>query len=94
MLFKKGEPRPPSAGRKKGTRNKVLSEVAEMLHKEFPDYDPIMAMAKIARDETIDLQLRITCHKEVAQYIRPKLRSTIIEGTIGVVDLTVGEMPK
>jgi len=51
-------------------------------------------MAEIANDITVDLQLRITCHKEVAKYVRPQLRSMTIQGNIGVVDLTVGKLPE
>jgi hypothetical protein len=92
-MFQAGQPRPPGAGRRPGTPNKAKSELANLLHEKFPGYDPLMAMAEIAQDVEVELSLRITCHKEVAQYLRPKLRSTTVTGTLGVVDLTIGKMP-
>lgn len=92
-MFKKGDQKPAVSGRKKGTPNKAKSELAGMLHEKFPGYDPLMAMAEIAQDVEVELSLRIMCHKEVAQYLRPKLRSTTVTGTLGVVDLTIGKMP-
>lgn len=94
MTFKVGDPRPAGAGRKKGQLTKRSLDLEELMATKFPGYDPVAAMAEIAIDAKVDLQLRIMCHKEVAKYVRPQLRSTTISGTIGVADLTVGEMPK
>lgn len=94
MTFKAGDPRPAGAGRKKGQKTKRSLELEEIMATKFPNYDPVASMAEIANDITVDLQLRITCHKEVAKYVRPQLRSMTIQGNIGVVDLTVGKLPE
>lgn len=39
------------------------------------EYDPVVAMALVAVDRRTKLQDRIKCHSEVAQYVRPKLKS-------------------
>lgn len=39
------------------------------------EYDPVVAMALVAVDRTTKLQDRIKCNAEVAQYVRPKLKS-------------------
>lgn len=92
--MRKGEKRPPGVGRQKGTPNKKSVELAELMANKYPHYDPVVSMAEIANDPSVDLQHRITCHKEVAKYVRPQLRSMTIQGSIGVVDLTIGKMPE
>lgn len=39
------------------------------------DYDPVVAMAIVAVDRRTTLSDRIRCNAEVAQYVRPKLKS-------------------
>lgn len=39
------------------------------------EYDPVVAMALVAVDRRSKLQDRIKCNAEVAQYVRPKLKS-------------------
>lgn len=39
------------------------------------DYDPVVAMAIVAVDRRTKLQDSIRCNSEVAQYVRPKLKS-------------------
>ena len=36
------------------------------------DYDPVVAMAKMALDVTMDDRIRFNCHKEVAKYVHLK----------------------
>jgi len=45
------------------------------LRREFPEYDAVIHMARIANDEENDTLTRFNASKEVAQYIYPKLRS-------------------
>lgn len=63
-------------GRAKGTVNKDKRALLDKIQAEFPGYDPVMAMVKIARDEeNVDLGMRFAAHKEVAQYVTPKLKA-------------------
>ena len=39
------------------------------------DYDPVVSLALVAVDRRTTLADRIKCHGEVAQYVRPKLKS-------------------
>lgn len=47
----------------------------ELLEREFPDYNPIYAMCELAQDELVDPEIRFKCHKEIASYLYPKLKS-------------------
>lgn len=39
------------------------------------EYDPVVAMALVAVDRSTPLDTRVRCNAEVAQYVRPKLKS-------------------
>ena len=71
--FTKGTPKPINSGRKKGTPNKNTQELKNRIENEYPDYDPILSMVAIGNDPETPLELKITCHKEVAKYFRYKL---------------------
>ena len=58
MPFARGMRRPPGAGRKKGTTNKIAGEVAERLQEL--GCDPIKGMVEIAKGKNTPLELR--CH--------------------------------
>lgn len=64
-----------SGGRKAGTPNKDKKELIERIKEKFPDYCPVEAMCKVGEDILEKPELRMTAHKEVAQYIYPKLKS-------------------
>lgn len=62
-----------------------------MLSERFPDYHPVMAMAEIANDPAVELDVRFQAHKEVAQYIEPKRKAVEHTGSEGgPVRLTFG----
>lgn len=81
----------PGAGRPPGRR---LDELREKIEKEFPGYNPIIALLKLA-DSTItvkkdgieeqvpDKQMQFQCHKEVAKYLLPTLRAIELTGEDG-----------
>lgn len=52
------------------------------------DYDPIRELIKIANNNTTAEEVRISIHKELAQYIAPKLKSTDLQVS-GDLQLTV-----
>jgi hypothetical protein len=70
-----------TGGRQAGTPNKDKAKLLDMLANEFPDWDPVIAMAKIATT-TSDIELRLQACKEVAQYVHPKLKSIEHKGEI------------
>lgn len=87
--FQKGMPRPPNAGRKKGTPNKANTELQSRIKKHIEekygvvDYDPVLAMAEIAHEKKHPIEIRQKCHSEVAQYFHPKKRAIEVTGADG-----------
>lgn len=66
-----------------GSRNKTNREaIAILLEKQFPGYNPIISMAEVANDDKQDINLRCNMHKEVANYIAPKLKSIDLQGSL------------
>jgi len=87
--------RPPgtakTGGRQKGTLNKDKKHFLSLLAERWPNYNPVIAMAGIANDETVDLEMRFAAHKEVAQYVEPKRKAVEVTGEGGgPVSLTFG----
>lgn len=63
--------------------DKSEEELASLLDEVQPiyaEYDPVVAMSMIAVDHSNPVDLRMKAHAEVAQYVRPKLKS--VEMTI------------
>ena len=76
-------------GRPAGSLNRPKRALIQLLEEQFPGYSPIVEMAKIANDKDNDLSTRFAAHKEVAQYVAPKLKA--VETTIeGRIDATIG----
>lgn len=46
-----------------------------LLRAKHPEYHPIMAIANIAHDIDASLDLQFNCHKTIAKYILPELKS-------------------
>lgn len=51
------------------------SAVMQMIRAKYPEYHPVMAMVDIAHSKDAALELQFQCHKTVAQYIMPTLKS-------------------
>ena len=51
-----------------------------MLHSEFPNYHPLLSIARIAHHQDADLKLQFECHKTIAKYIEPELKSVEVKG--------------
>jgi len=64
-----------TGGRKKGTPNANKQELVELLNDHYPGYNPVIQMAGIAQDESIEMVHRVQCAKEIAGYIFPKHKS-------------------
>jgi len=46
---------------------------------EQHDYSPIEAMITVAKDKSQDMNLRVSCHKELARYVAPQLKAVDIQ---------------
>lgn len=64
-----------TGGRTKGTPNRDKQALRERLSSLYPDYDPILAMVEMANDEALEPSMKLDCHKTIANYIHPKMRS-------------------
>lgn len=53
-----------------------------MLQKEFPNYHPLISIARIAHHGDADLKLQFECHKTIAKYVEPELKSLEVKGEI------------
>ena len=62
-----------------GTRSSAL---VSMLHAEFPNYHPLLSIARIAHHQDADLKLQFECHKTIAKYLEPELKSVEVKGDI------------
>lgn len=51
------------------------TSMMQMIREKYPEYHPIMAMVDIAHNGQAALELQFQCHKTVAQYIMPTLKS-------------------
>lgn len=51
------------------------SALMQMIHKEYPQYHPVMSMVRLAHLEGVTPELQFQCHKAVASYILPTLKS-------------------
>ena len=75
--------------------NRPTRELRAMIAEEFPDYHPVIALAKMAHDETNDASLRAQCHKEVAKYSQPVPKPVDQEGQTDAVQTIriISELP-
>jgi hypothetical protein len=69
-------------GRPKGSLNKSTVNVLRVIRENYPNYNPITAMIKLAH-EAEDVTLQLNAHKEVAQYMYPKRKAVEISGPDG-----------
>ena len=65
-----------------GSPNKNKQALIALLEAKYPGYHPVIEMAGIANDDTNDLPTRFAAHKEVAQYVTPKLKAIEHTGDI------------
>ncbi len=79
MSFQAGQPRPPGAGRRKGTPNKA-TEVKDICIRM--GVDPIEFLCSVVAGSgefmgvDLDVKDRVAAAKELASYIAPKLKQT------------------
>jgi len=67
---------------RKGSPNKNKQALIALLQAKYPEYHPVLEMAKIANDTDAEPMMRFNANKEVAQYVTPKLKAVEITGEI------------
>ena len=82
--FQKGKPK--TGGREKGTPNKKKQELIDRIEEKYPNYDPLLSLVAIGNDPETPLELKVTCHKEVAKYIHPQRKAVDISGDMNIND--------
>jgi len=59
----------------KGGHTRPKRRILQILEEQFPEYNSVVEMARMAQDESNDLALRLTANKEVAKYCFPQLKA-------------------
>jgi hypothetical protein len=77
------------AGSRKGVPNQPKRALLALLNEKYPGYHPILEMAAIANDTDVDLAMRAGMHKEIAQYVVPKLKAVETTGEVSL-DVRIG----
>ena len=54
-----------------------------MIRAEFPAYHPLLSIARIAHADGADMKLQFECHKTIAKYVEPELKSLEVKGELG-----------
>lgn len=53
-----------------------------LIQSHYPGYHPLIAITHIAHNEAADLRLQYDCHKTIAKYIEPELKSLEVKAEI------------
>lgn len=75
--------RAKTGGRIKGTPNRKTADIQELL--ESLDCSPIEGMARIANDENVDISIRFSAYRELAQYVAPKRKAMELSASFNVL---------
>lgn len=75
---------PKWGGRKRGVPNRNTFDLVTVINERFPGYDPIDALINIARVSTNPLEIRVSCHKEVAKYMYAQKKAIDITGDMNL----------
>lgn len=96
---KTGRPvgRPPgSVSHKRRMANEIIATLSKELGR---DCHPLLALLKIAQDESQTAELRAACNRDALPYVLPKLQSQIValtgpngDGPVEVATLDVGAL--
>jgi hypothetical protein len=81
MGWPKGKPRPPTAGRRKGTPNKRTVLIDELLAQH--QFNPVERMIALCNQDDLPLDLQVQILKELAQYVHPKRKAIEHSGSGG-----------
>ena len=67
---------------RKGIPNKDKTLLLRALQKIHTGYNPLTELLNLAHSDTTTANEKITCHKEIAQYVNPKLKAVEHSGNI------------
>lgn len=81
MAFEKGKPRHPSAGRRKGSRNKVTAKREAKIAES--GLTPLDYMMRVLRNEKASRGERMDAAKGAAPYVHPRLAAVEHSGPGG-----------
>jgi len=73
----------PTVSQEITTESSRRDVLLAMLQKEYPSYHPLVSIARIAHDQAADLKLQFECHKTIAKYVEPELKSLEVKGELG-----------
>lgn len=65
----------PGAGRPKGSRARRDLEAIAEVRAKFPGWSPLLHLATVANDETLEIEVRLDAAKAAAPYFHAKLKS-------------------
>ena len=57
------------------------SHVLDAIRQYYPDYHPLVSIAHIAHDGVSDPRLKFDCHRVIAKYVEPELKSLEVRGS-------------
>jgi len=57
------------------TSQKTKSTILSAIQERYPNYHPLLAIAEIAHTPGVDVELAFQCHKTIAKYVEPELKS-------------------
>lgn len=79
---------------RKGIPNKPRQGLLARLQREYPNYHPILEMARLANDPNADEKDRFAANKEVAKYVTPQLKAVEHTGAGGdPIEIVVNVVP-
>ena len=70
-------------GSRAGRPNRNKQGLLARLQQEFPNYHPIVELARVANDPNVDLNTRVSANKEIAKYVTPQLKAVEHTGPDG-----------
>lgn len=57
------------------------SHVLDSIRRYYPDYHPLVSIAHIAHNGEADPRLQFDCHRVIAKYVEPELKSLEVKGS-------------
>lgn len=58
------------------------SPLLASIREHYPGYHPLLSIAHLAHNPETDYRLQFDCHKTIAKYIEPELKSLEVKGHI------------
>lgn len=57
------------------------SHVLDAIRRHYPDYHPLVSIAHLANSTMSDPRLQFDCHRVIAKYVEPELKSLEVRGS-------------